>query len=444
MSTAAAAAASVSSALEPADSQMSEAPSSSIPCGQPRPLTPPSASSAAIDLTSSPPSLSSSSLSLASAARLKSFLALEPVQRRYSEPAVVFTAALTEYQRAAERLTAFKTTCNSSPPSIRLPTTHALNIVGRAKLEAPAAGQPDFFNEDLKLLAEIEREATEKVYNVLVAAKERHLNMLQKLANANTFLISTLKSHSEFIRTFAVDNDKHYEAIPSSQFAALAANSSSTFPINDAIRHFELHLHSVIASVTATSVQKAAEAAAAKAATIAADHAAQETVMGGAHNGKSIALIAEQAVDRRLAQQNRSAASAHSSSSASNSSKHPSVKGKNNGNRAASSAASSSSSSHSREALHSKPQQHKRRREDSADGIRITADAGSRTVHSGNHSGQSAKKQATHPHSHPKTAQRGDRSHLTAPAASGNRRQQGNAGSSSGTGNKRHQSKNRR
>ena len=66
----------------------------------------------------------------------------------------------------------------SPPPS--------LNLVKRSRLIPPQA-DPYFFATDVAALAAIEREASEKIYNVLLAAKNKHLKSLHTAAMALVF-----------------------------------------------------------------------------------------------------------------------------------------------------------------------------------------------------------------------------------------------------------------
>ena len=362
---------------------------------------------------------------------LTSFLALAVVQQRYTEPRAVLSAALEEHQHAQERLAKFKAIC--TPPSIRLPASLALNIVKRCKLIPPPA-DPHFFATDVAALQAIEKEATERVYSVLLEAKTKHLKMLHTAAQPSLFTARTLTAHTEFVREYAADTDMLY--VPASQSAAV----SSAFPIDDAVAHFTAHLHSEVAAVTALSVEQRRAAREQKAAAQAAERDAQETVLAGAHTGENIRSIAIKAVRSEMA----AAASTHSSKAATL--PHHSAH-RNNESRAASHAASSSSHSskkqnaashaHSSRTLHSK-------RPAPQDELRVTTDVqGDRRVQqSRSHAGHAANDKHSSS-SHPKNAKGGDRSSRPrqpqAAALQGKRKHEGAGGNMSDTANMQHQ-----
>lgn len=385
---------------------------------------------------SSPP-LSSSPSAAERAAMLTSFLALADVQQRYAQPRTVLFAALDEHQHAQELLAKFKAIC--TPPSIRLPASLALNIVKRCKLVAPPS-DPHFFATDVAALQAIEKEATERVYSVLLEAKTKHLKMLHTAAQPSLFTARTLIAHTEFVREYAADTDTLY--VPASQSAA---SSASAFPIDDAVAHFTAHLHSEVAAVTALSVEQRRAAREQQAAAQAAERDAQETVLAGAHTGESIRSIAIKAVRSEMA----ATASTHSSKAASSS--HHSAH-RNNENRAVSHAASSSSHSskkqnaashaHSSRTLHSK-------RPAPQDELRVTTDVqGDRRVQqSRSHAGHAANDKHSSS-SHPKNAKGGDRSsrprQSQAAALQGKRKHEGAGGNMSDTANRQHQQHPRR
>lgn len=377
---------------------------------------------------------------------LASFLARPAVQQRYAEPRSAFLAALEEHQRADELLTKFKAACASSAPSIRLPTSLALNIVKRCKLSPPAA-DPHFFATETAALALIEKEASEKIYNVLLEAKSKQVKHLHAAAKPPVFAAHALAAHTAYVRSIAADTNALY--VSASQPAS-AADSASVFPIADAIAHFELHLQSVVADVVSLTVDQRRAAQAAKAAALAAESQAQETVLAGAHTGETIRSIAEKVVHRELKAAAKPAAAASSSHSHSNkaaSSQHRPAP-RNNDNRTASHAASSSSHASTKPNATSHANTsglpNSKHRPRPRDELLVTTDTeGDRRVQgSRSHAGHSANNMVSSS-SHPKNARGGDRSprprRPQAAASKGKRKQGDEEQSMSDTASAQHQ-----
>ena len=166
----------------------------------------------------------------------------------------------------------------------------------RCKLIPPPA-DPQFFATEVAALAAIEKEASEKIYTLLLEAKSKHLKLLHTAAHPSLFTARTLAAHAEFVREYATDANALY--VSASQSAAAAA-SASAFPIADAIAHFESHLHAEVAAVTSLTLEQRRAAREQKAAAQAAELKAQETVLGGAHTGETIRSIAVKAVHSEM------------------------------------------------------------------------------------------------------------------------------------------------
>jgi hypothetical protein len=234
------------------------------------------AASAAVQAAATPPH---------EATLLAAFRQLPSVQLRYADavgPLLSAAKALKDATATRERFTA---RCNRAAPALALPKSIALNLVARARLPS-VEGEPAFFAACHAALADIEREATKKVYDALLAAKDKHIAHLKGLANAHTFTITAAASFRAFTAEYAATVDTSY--------------GFPIFPVTAAVQDFERHL-----SVrTSESLLQAAEHAQAEKqnadAAALADRQAQEEVLAGAHSGQTITALANRAVDAKL------------------------------------------------------------------------------------------------------------------------------------------------
>ena len=379
-------------------------------------------------------------------AQLSSFLALAEVRKRYAAPRTELSAAMVELSNAQRHLDNFKQACNHAAPSFSLPVSVAPKLATKANLSRLApASEPNLLASEIHSLKEIEREMSQKVYPVMLEAKTKVVQYWAQQANAQRFTASAIAAHTTFVEQYAAQSNIHY--IPSSQLAAAsAAHDDFTFPTAAAVAHFASHLHAEVGRVVAESIEQRQAEKARKDAAALDEHKAQETVLGGAHTGETIGLIATKAATRVAKDAvahalQASTSSTHSSATAANSSS----------NRSANPHA------HPQHAGHK--QQPKRRLADSSSnargsGLHISSNAyGDRNVRQRSHNAKHANSTSSS-NPHPKNAKGGDRPQPQRQhpfgrhqaAASGQQRQpRGSAGNTSATGSKQqqHQKKHR-
>lgn len=266
---------------------------------------PPQAAPAAADPSSTsltPPSVASPN----AASTLALFLAQPSVAQRYSDSTSAFTAARAALHSARADREKFQAKCNANPPAIQLPASLGLHLTKKAKL-APVAGDASFYSECTAELQRIERDATEAAYKALLAAKDKHLKHLEALAHPASFMKTHEQSYKKFLDEYssnyaaeighpAVDSSSPPAATP----APSPSSSPFAFPLSDAMLHFRTHLQSFVQRSVMQSTEEAAHEARTKAQAAAEELKAQEDVLAGASSGKTIQMIADGAIDKKL------------------------------------------------------------------------------------------------------------------------------------------------
>lgn len=396
--------------------------------GAPAPAAaPPAGGAPGAPVDSAAPSLTS--LTPSSAARLAlltGFIAQPQVKQRYAAAEDAYLTASAALRQAMEQRDKFTASCTSDPPAIRLPSSMQMQLVKHAKL-TPVADDPAFYREQIAALERIESESAAQIYKTLLAAKDKHVAHLHTRANAHSFLLRTLKDYTQFVTSYAADFDSRCgppaaaAAASSSSSAAPASESSSSFPIREAISHFDSHLQQRVNGLIMLAVNERQTRLAAKAQATVEDNKAQEQVLAGAHTGQSIEMIVQQKVaplQKQLQQlQQQQHRASHPPRSA-----VPSAAPRSNSQRthskpnatvafANTSHASSKPSTPSDASSDSRPRDrgHKRPAAEPSEQLQITAQGRNRSVSSREHAGHAANNDSSNPRS--KNVRGGDRSH---------------------------------
>lgn len=230
------------------------------------------------------------------------FLALSATQQRYTAAAAAFEKAGAELDHAVEQKDKYITACTvANAPGTRLPASMALKLVKRSKL-ADAPEDAAFYAAQIAALDSIERDANQRIYDTLLAAKQSKIAALSTVANGHAFATRSTLEHKQYVEHFAADYDKRFGAAsPVADDAAAAASSSAAFPTALAVAHFEQQLRTHIAKHCMLSVGERRAQAEAKLQAAAEEHKGQEKVLAGAHTGQTIAALAESAAAKEIA-----------------------------------------------------------------------------------------------------------------------------------------------
>jgi hypothetical protein len=209
------------------------------------------------------------------------YLGMPAVKEQYASTINDYKTRHDEARSARDQLAAFKQSCNKNPPHITLPRSLLPRFATATYFKA-VPGEPAFYKASTDTLLVIERKTVQEVYDVLIAAKEKHLAHLRARANTVRFVTETVANYSAFVGRVNQEYAEH---------------DAKGVDIKDAIAHFERFLHTTIEAYTAEKVQAALKGAEQKKADQAADFIAQEQIMNGSHDGSNIEAIVEKKVN---------------------------------------------------------------------------------------------------------------------------------------------------
>lgn len=238
------------------------------------------------------PSSASSLLLPAPSDTLHKFLGTDMVLTRYADTTALYRKYVAELHAARERVQKF--IMRSHPPNLStfasLPRSMNLDLLKNARFEE-VTGEPNFYKEQKDALYKIQTETANKVCEILTKAKQAHVTHLEKRVNAQTFLTTQVPLYEQFVNKYAARYNTQYN---------LATADPSAFPTKLALDHFRAFLMELIQQTVMNSVAeglKEDELAEEKAEQ---SRANQELVIGGANNGKTIAMIADARVAKGL------------------------------------------------------------------------------------------------------------------------------------------------
>jgi hypothetical protein len=223
---------------------------------------------------------------------LNKFLDNEHTFGRYVAAAQQHQQNKTELSTARENLDAFIQRCH--PPgtaSLVLPRAFNLDLIKNARFQE-VPGQADIYKEHREELHKIQTDTTKKVYEVIIKAKQAHIAALEKRAGALTFVTSQVPAFSKYVEHFAASYNKYY---------GIASTDAYAFPVNLVVKHFRDFLAELIHLSVMHSVSEGLEQEEAARKQAEQSRAAQELVVSGATNGKTITMLAEAAAKRQVA-----------------------------------------------------------------------------------------------------------------------------------------------
>lgn len=237
------------------------------------------------------PSNDLSSLLPPASTALHKFLNAPIALDRYADAATLHQQYVQELRIQREHYDAFVARCN--PPgsaSLVLPRAMNLDFVKNARFQE-VPGQADIYKEHREQLRTIQTDTTKKVYEVMLKAKQAHIAALEKRAGALTFITTQQPSYREFVENYASRYNKQY---------GLASSAPQAFPVTHAVNHFRDFLTELIQDSVMRSAAEGLKQDELGKQRAEESRAAQELVVNGATNGKTITMIADAAVKRQL------------------------------------------------------------------------------------------------------------------------------------------------
>lgn len=240
---------------------------------------------------------------------LDTFLEWRTVQGKYESARTLFRNLHEDLSDARLSLQQFQSACSKHAPAIQLPMSMRLRLSDKANL-TPVADSPAFYKAETDALRQLEVDTSKKAFDIIVAARERHIGHLHASTALPAFIAKEMQPYAKFVHLHCAKQREllHLPAIvddaptgaASNDAAASASEPDGTFPAQSAIAHFEQTIRTDLTTWLSLQAQLAHDAGAKLAANRAEDSAAYEQVMAGAHNGETIAAVAARAAQNLL------------------------------------------------------------------------------------------------------------------------------------------------
>ena len=240
---------------------------------------------------------------------LQHFLNGKNVQLAYATAIDAYKNAHKALRAAEKQLHNLQSKQTTSSSSVSLPRSLKLSIVERV-LFIPVAGDEAFYRTEIDTLAQLEADASKKIYEVIVQARKKHIAHLKASLNSISYITQAVVTHTSLVNEYAKIHDRFHvdasrvDAAPTGAAptsAAVAPTSShASFPIKDATAHFESSLRTRIDEFIAVQLHKQLDADTKAKAARDTDLTRQEKVAAGTHNGENISTIATNAAEKAL------------------------------------------------------------------------------------------------------------------------------------------------
>jgi len=229
------------------------------------------------------------------ATRQQAFLTIPEVQQRLTAACTAYSTATTALKHAREGRERFVNSASKNGGSKQLPAKLDWKFSKQAHLSSDSV-PAGFYATDQATLRAIEREATDKAYDALLAAKDKHIAFLDKQCVLRDFVVTAAHSFRPQLDQIAASYNQHSGADP-----LASSQADFIFPTAVVASYFESELHNrlnaqTLATVAAERLQQQRAAG-----ELSEEHKSQELVLAGAHTGETIAKLAEKEVNKKLA-----------------------------------------------------------------------------------------------------------------------------------------------
>jgi hypothetical protein len=231
----------------------------------------------------------------ATAAQLQRFVQTAAVQDRLSADCQQFSEIASALQAARVCRSRFVDAGNRQGGSKQLPKRLDWKLAQQVELSSQAA--PDNFHQaTLTALRTLQREATDKAFDLILAAMDSHIAHLRGRSNAHDFVQSAVQAFDPELQRMAADFNAQSQADPMS-----ASQSLFAFPTRAVASYFATELLDRLNAqmLDRVTVQRREEQRIAN--ERAEENKSQETILAGAHTGQTITMLAHKEVSKVVA-----------------------------------------------------------------------------------------------------------------------------------------------
>ena len=230
-----------------------------------------------------------------SAAQSQLFVQTPAVQDRLTAECRKFSDAASALQAARICRDRFVAAGSRKGGSKQLPKRLDWKLAQQVELSSQAA--PDSFHHAaLATLRTIEREATDKAFDTILAAMDSHIAYLRGCSNARDFVSSAVRTFDPELQRLATAFNAQSQADPTA-----ASQAQFAFPTQAVASYFATELLDRLNAQMLARVAIQQQEQQRLADERAEEHKSQETVLAGAHTGQTIAMLAQKEVSKAVA-----------------------------------------------------------------------------------------------------------------------------------------------
>jgi len=209
------------------------------------------------------------------------------IQQLLTSAVKEFTEANAASSKTQQALDRFKSIGVKEGRLKQLPKSLRLEMKSRARF-TDVPGDDSFYANELDDIRRLERETSDKYYDILVKAKEKHIEHLGKKCNMKDFLPAVLKEFRLKGEEYASDWNKRNRV----KDLRNPSDATFAFPVEKMFARFEKELMARLTAITRNQLHGKEEEKQQQADQLIQQHKAQESVLTGAHTGETIANVA--------------------------------------------------------------------------------------------------------------------------------------------------------
>lgn len=231
--------------------------------------------------------------------RLQQFPSVPLIEQRLVSACEEYDRATVALSKSRQQLDRLKSIGEKQGRSKQLPASLRLKLLSNTRfIEVP--GDEKFYDEEIQEVRQLERETSDRFFDIIVKAREKHIKSLEQKCSIPKFVTNAANElrpnleqmGAKFNKECGVDLDPN--AAPSNSQVQVR------FPTEELATQFEIDLRRRLMTQAMARADSSEKEEKKRAEQVVEDHKSQEKVLAGAHTGETINDIANKAIDKRF------------------------------------------------------------------------------------------------------------------------------------------------
>lgn len=215
------------------------------------------------------------------------------------EAADAYDLLHTQLHKAREARDNFVTACNQRKPLLQLPHNLQLRLNTTVRFVTVPGIDDAFYKKHREDLDAVDKEATKKIYDIMLDAKQKLIDHLEQQLVRESFTASRMAILNDGLKQLAAEFTSTLRA-ESSSMPQSDLPASLSFPVESASKEFLKFLTNMMTETSFRFAQDIVDRRKKAKHKAAADESAKDHVMTGASTGETIAAIAVRAMKSAL------------------------------------------------------------------------------------------------------------------------------------------------